>query len=85
MRSSLRTTYSGGGAIWWQPSEGRQRFERGTARRPQRTVHSPPPLAGFGVIDAADLDEAIRLVEGTPCARAKGAVELWPIRDLEHE
>jgi len=43
------------------------------------------PLAGFGVIDAADLDEAIRLVEGTPCARAKGAVELWPIRDLEHE
>jgi hypothetical protein len=37
------------------------------------------PLAGFGVIDAADLDEAISLVKDTPCARAGGAVELRPI------
>jgi hypothetical protein len=37
------------------------------------------PLAGFGVIEAADLDEAIRLVTDTPCARARGAVELRPI------
>lgn len=37
------------------------------------------PLAGFGVIEAADLDEAVRLVAQTPCARAKGAVELRPI------
>ncbi|HEX6746888.1 MAG TPA: YciI family protein [Longimicrobium sp.] len=37
------------------------------------------PLAGFGVIEAADLDEAIALVKDTPCARAKGAVEIRPI------
>ncbi|HKP74298.1 MAG TPA: YciI family protein [Longimicrobiaceae bacterium] len=37
------------------------------------------PLAGFGVIEAADLDEAIALVKDTPCARAGGAVELRPI------
>jgi len=37
------------------------------------------PLAGFGIIEAADLDEAIRLVAKTPCARARGAVELRPI------
>jgi hypothetical protein len=37
------------------------------------------PLAGFGIIEAADLDEAIRLVADTPCARAGGAVELRPI------
>jgi hypothetical protein len=37
------------------------------------------PLAGFGVIDAANLNEAIQLVAKTPCARAKGAVELRPI------
>jgi hypothetical protein len=40
---------------------------------------SPLPLAGFGIIEAADLDEAIRLVAGTPCARARGAVEVRPI------
>ncbi len=40
---------------------------------------SPLPLAGFGVIEAADLDEAVRLVAGTPCARALGAVEIRPI------
>ncbi len=40
---------------------------------------SPLPLAGFGIVEAADLDEAIRLVAGTPCARARGAIELRPI------
>jgi len=39
----------------------------------------PAPLAGFGVIEAADLDEAIALVANTPCARARGAVEIRPI------
>jgi hypothetical protein len=37
------------------------------------------PLAGFSIIEAADLDEVIRLVAGTPCARAKGAIEIRPI------
>jgi hypothetical protein len=37
------------------------------------------PLAGFSVIEAADLDEVIRLVANTPCARAKGAIEIRPI------
>jgi hypothetical protein len=37
------------------------------------------PLAGFGIIEAADLNEAIELVAGTPCARAKGVVELRSI------
>lgn len=37
------------------------------------------PLAGFSVIEARDLDEAIELTANTPCARAKGAVELRPI------
>lgn len=37
------------------------------------------PLAGFGIIEAADLEEAVALVANTPCARAKGAVEIRPI------
>jgi hypothetical protein len=37
------------------------------------------PLAGFSVIEAADIDEAVRLVAATPCARAKGAIEIRPL------
>ncbi len=49
------------------------------------TVASEPfaqgraPLAGFSLIEARDLDEAIALVAGTPCAGARGAVEVWPV------
>lgn len=37
------------------------------------------PLAGFSIVEAASLDEAVQLVSKTPCARAKGAIELRPI------
>jgi hypothetical protein len=42
-------------------------------------ANSKVPLAGFSIIEAADIDEAARLVAGTPCARAKGAIEIRPI------
>ena len=37
------------------------------------------PLAGFSVIEAADINEVIQLVAATPCARAKGYIEIRPI------
>lgn len=37
------------------------------------------PLVGFSIIEAADLDEAVHLVAGTPCAVARGAIEIRPI------
>ena len=37
------------------------------------------PVAGFAVIDAADLAEAIAMVSRTPCAVAHGVVEVWPL------
>ena len=43
---------------------------------------SKAPLAGFSIIEAADLAEVIRLVAGTPCARAKGAIEIRPITSI---
>ncbi len=64
--------------------------ERGvTVRAWDRTPHltdgpfarSDVPLAGFGVIEARDLDEAVSLVARTPCAVARGAVEIWPVRN----
>lgn len=43
-------------------------------------LRSDLPLAGFGVIEAADLDEAIAKAAGTPCAVAHGVVEVWPLQ-----
>jgi len=40
------------------------------------------PLAGFSIIEAENLDEAVDLVAKTPCARAKGAIEVRPIMIL---
>jgi hypothetical protein len=37
------------------------------------------PVAGFSVIEAATLAEAIEMVSNTPCAVAHGVVELWPL------
>jgi hypothetical protein len=40
------------------------------------------PLAGFSIIEARDIDEVIQLVANTPCARAKGAIEIRPFWDF---
>jgi hypothetical protein len=42
-------------------------------------AQSSVPLAGFSIIEAADMNEAIALVANTPCARAKGAIEIRPL------
>jgi len=40
------------------------------------------PLAGFSVIEAENVKEVIGLVSNTPCARAKGVIEILPFWDL---
>ncbi len=42
-------------------------------------MSSALPLAGFAIIEAATLAEAIDLVSHTPCAVAHGVVEVWPL------
>ncbi len=37
------------------------------------------PLAGFAIIEAATIDEAVALASRTPCAVAHGVVEVWPL------
>ena len=44
-------------------------------------LSSPLPIAGFAVIEAGDLAEAVALVSKTPCAVAHGVVEVWPLKD----
>jgi hypothetical protein len=42
-------------------------------------MQSELPVAGFAVIEAASLEEALTLVSKTPCAVAHGVVEVWPL------
>ncbi|MBV8888528.1 MAG: transcription initiation protein [Alphaproteobacteria bacterium] len=42
-------------------------------------MSSALPIAGFAVIEAADLAEAIEKVSQVPCAVAHGVVEVWPL------
>jgi hypothetical protein len=42
-------------------------------------MSSPLPVAGFAVIEAADLADAIKMVSRSPCAVAHGVVEVWPL------
>ena len=39
------------------------------------------PLAGFAVIEAATLDEAVEIASRAPCAVAHGVVEVWPLQE----
>ena len=39
------------------------------------------PIAGFALVEAATLEEAVALVSRTPCAVARGVVEVWPVED----
>ncbi len=43
------------------------------------------PLVGFAVIEAENVNEIIELVANTPCARAKGIIEIRPFWDLERD
>ena len=43
-------------------------------------MSSALPVAGFAVIEASDLAEAIEKVSGVPCAVAHGVVEVWPLK-----
>jgi hypothetical protein len=38
------------------------------------------PVAGFAIIEAANLAQAIDMVSRTPCAVAQGVVEVWPLK-----
>jgi hypothetical protein len=44
-------------------------------------MSSALPVAGFAVIEAASMAEAIDIVSRTPCAVAHGVVEVWPLQE----
>jgi hypothetical protein len=44
-------------------------------------MNSSLPVAGFALIEAKNIEEAISLVSKTPCAVAHGVVEVWPLEE----
>lgn len=52
----------------------------GVETRDGAFMSSDLPIAGFAVIEAASLEEAIAKVSQVPCAVAHGVVEVWPLK-----
>jgi hypothetical protein len=48
----------------------------------ERLTRTELPLAGFSVIEAENVEEVIALVSNTPCARARGVIEIRPFWNL---
>jgi hypothetical protein len=42
-------------------------------------LRSDLPIAGFAVIEADSLDDAVSIAANAPCAVAHGVVEVWPL------
>ncbi len=62
-----------------QPVQVRNHDATGPTARFGSYLESALPVAGFAVIEADSLEEAIEMVSGTPCAVAQGVVEVWPV------
>lgn len=62
------------------PVQVRNPDAEGTETRDGPFMSSDLPIAGFAVIEAASLEEAIEKISHVPCAVAHGVVEIWPLK-----
>ncbi len=46
-------------------------------------LRSDLPVAGFGLIEARSLEDAVALASKSPCAVAHGVVEVWPLESTQ--
>jgi hypothetical protein len=64
------------------PMQVRNPDDAGVQTSPGPYLRSNLPIAGFAVIEAEDMQQAIEMVSRTPCAVAHGVVEVWPLQDM---
>jgi hypothetical protein len=64
-----------------KPVQVRNPGAQGVETREGAFMSSQSPIAGFAVIEAADIDEAVELVSRSPCAVAHGVIEVWPLKE----
>ncbi|SDD11465.1 Uncharacterized conserved protein [Sanguibacter gelidistatuariae] len=62
------------------PTQVRNHDGAGAATTDGPYLQSELPIAGFAIIEADTLDEAVSLAARTPCAVAHGVVEVWPLQ-----
>lgn len=60
------------------PVQVRNHYAVGVETQSGPFMRSSLPVAGFAVIEAATMAEAVEIVSRTPCAVAHGVVEGWP-------
>lgn len=63
------------------PVQVRNPENRGIETSPGAYMQCALPIAGFALIEAADLQEAVLLVSRSPCAIAHGVIEIWPLEE----
>ena len=54
--------------------------DRGVQQQAGPFMRSDLPVAGFALIEADSLEEAVQLVSKSPCAIAHGVIEVWPLQ-----
>lgn len=64
-----------------QPVQVRNHDAAAMTSQPGPFLSSPLPVAGFAIVEAASMSEAVELVSKTPCAVAHGVVEVWPLEE----
>jgi hypothetical protein len=71
-----------GGAVMGiagKPVQVRNPENRGTETTDGPYLRAALPIAGFGIIEAETLEQAIALASKSPCAVAHGVIEVWPL------
>ena len=64
-----------------KPVQVRNHDDRGIKTANGPYLQSELPIAGFGVIEADTIEQAIQLASKSPCAVAHGVIEVWPLID----
>jgi hypothetical protein len=64
-----------------RPVQVRNPDGQGVATTDGAYLASDLPVAGFAIVEAGDLSEAIKLVAQSPCAVAHGVIEVWPLEE----
>jgi hypothetical protein len=64
-----------------EPVQVRNHQAAGTVTTTGPFMSSGLPLAGFAIIEAPTLAEAVELASQSPCAVANGVIEVWPLQD----
>lgn len=69
-------------SVLGQPIQVRNHQSEKIEKQEGSFMKSNLPVAGFSILEAESLDEAVALCAQTPCAIANGVVEIWPLERI---